>query len=436
MIKDSLQKNILNIITLFVICTSLLILQGFYTVLAVTNKEKTHEESKEEIIDDNQNNLKKLEKEERKYRDIINLKQKEQDIINAQIKKLDNETSKIQQIIKDNETEIKDLSSEIDRIKKEIQQKEDHISLQKTILKQFLREKYQNYSKDTEYFALLNISNDKSISHKDNISHATSSVGRFVKTIHDEQQELKEDQGKLENKSKRIEDAKYELEKRSDYLQGSKNYKRVLANQVNVEEGKYQTKLSKVLEEQLAIQQEINNLSTNQIGTFSLSDLPSKSEAGFEIPVKKPFVKSQDYGKTSFPYYKEGFHNGVDYVAQGSKSIIAAASGKIKATGNMGRRYGYGKWVAIDHGNGLITLYGHLSSIKVSRGEKVKQGETIGKEGNTGYVFPQPTKSCPACGTHLHFTVFPSSTFAVVESSSVSGVYMPTGATVNPEMYL
>lgn len=426
MIKERLQKNILNIITLSVICASLLLLQGLYVALAADNKEKTTEEEKKAVIEDKNDDLKKLEKKEKKYRNIINLKQKEQDIINAQVKKLESESHKVQKTIEENEAEIKDLSNEIDRTKKEIEQKEGHISLQKTVLSQFLREKYQNYSKDTEYFTLLNIANNKSTSHRDNISHATDSVGRFVKTIHTEQQKLKEDQEKLEDKSKRIEDAKHELEERNDYIEGSKNYKRVLASQVNVEEGKYQTKLSKVLEEQLAIQQEISNLSTNQIGTFSLSDLPSRSEADFELPIKKPFVITQGYGKTSFSsHYKGGVHNGIDYVAQGSQSILAVADGKVKATGNMGR-YGYGKWIAIDHGNGLVTLYGHFSSIKVDKGEKVKQGETIGKMGSTGF----------STGPHLHFSVFAKTTFAVVESSSVSGVYIPTGATVNPSMYL
>jgi len=304
----------------FVFCSSFVLFTNTNSVVAITEDTKTT------IIDDKQNDLKKLEKKEKKYRDIINLKQKEQSIINAQIKKLENESHTIKQKITANENEIENLSREIDRTKKEIKQKEAHISLQKTILKQFLREKYQNYSKDTEYFTLLNISNTQSASHKDSLSHATSSVGRFVKTIHDEQQRLKKDKEKLESKSKRIQDAKYELEKRGEHLQGTKNYKRVLASQVSVEKGKYQTKLSKVLQEQLAIQQEISSLSTSQIGTFSLSELPSRSEAGFEFPVKKPFVKTQGYGKTSFSsHYKGGVHNGIDFVVpcnnKGKKSL-------------------------------------------------------------------------------------------------------------------
>ena len=421
--KKLSQKRSLGITVLLIICAFLFLFQNSYIALATT---QTPEKQKEQIIDDKQKDLEKLEKKEKKIRDIINLKQKEQDIINAQIKKLDIENKKVQKTIKDNEIEIDNLSSEINRTKREIEQKEKHISLQKAILKKFLRERYQNYSKDTEYFTLLNLSNDKSILHRDNIIHATSSIGDFVKIVNDEQKKLEKDKQNLENKQKRIQDAKYELEKRNEYIQGSKNYKRALASQINAEKGKYQTKLSKVLEEQLAIQQEISSLSTSQIGTFSFSDLPSKNEAGFKFPVKKPFIKTQGYGKTSFSsHYKGGIHNGIDFVAQGSKNIIAPANGRVKAIGNMGK-YGYGNWVAIDHGNGLVTLYGHLSSVKVSRNTKIKQGETIGKMGSTGF----------STGPHLHFSVFVKTTFAVVESSKVSGVYIPTGATVNPEMYL
>jgi murein DD-endopeptidase MepM/ murein hydrolase activator NlpD len=416
------QKNKILIYILIFTYSSLTLMPNF----SVIHADQITDENKEEEIDDKKDELEKLEKKEKKYRNIINLKQKEQDVINAQIQKLENENYKISQTIEKNEEDIKKLSNDINRTKQEIEQKEKHISLQKKILKQFIREKYQNYSKESQQFTVLNIANQNKSSHGDNISHATQKVGEFVKTIHEEQQKLQKDKEKFEKKSKKIEDAKYELEQRSSYLEGSKNYKRVLASQVSVEEDKYQTKLSKVLEEQLSIQQEISNLATTQIGTFSLADLPSKKEADFEYPMKKPFKRTQDYGKTSFSgHYKGGMHNGIDLVAQGSQSILAPAKGKVKATGKMGR-YGYGNWVAIDHGNGLTTLYGHMSSVKVSRGDKLKQGKKIGTMGNTGF----------STGPHLHFSIFASSTFAVVESSSVKGVYIPTGATVNPDMYL
>ena len=56
---------------------------------------------------------------------------------------------------------------------------------------------------------------------------------------------------------------------------------------------------------------------------------------------------------------------------------------------------GYGNFVIIDHGNQLATAYGHQSSIAVSNGASVAQGQVIGYSGCTGYCF----------GPHLHFEV-------------------------------
>jgi murein DD-endopeptidase MepM/ murein hydrolase activator NlpD len=379
-------------------------------------------EKKDDLQDEYAENAKKIEK----TKDILNLKKKEREIINVQIKKLESETMQVKEEIKENEEEIENLAQEIERIKSEVAQKEGHIALQKKVLEKFLREKYQNYSPNTEYFTVLNIANINKHSHRDALSQASNEIGKFIKKIHNEQEELKKDQVTFEKKVTRIEDAKYELEQRNAYLKSSQDYKRVLAAEVAVEENKYQEKLSKLEKEQLEIQLEISRLSLDYIGNFSLKDLPDADDVDFDLPVKKPYVRTQNYGKTTFSHnYSTGTHNGIDFVAQGSQSIIAAGDGKVTATGNMGR-YGYGKWVAIDHKNGLVTLYGHLSSVSVSKGDKVDQGDTLGKMGNTGF----------STGPHVHFSVFAEKTFDVIESSSVSGVYIPTGATVNPDIYL
>ncbi len=88
-------------------------------------------------------------------------------------------------------------------------------------------------------------------------------------------------------------------------------------------------------------------------------------------------------------------HRGVDLgLCHGEdRTIVAAFPGKVKLVRNQGRRKGYGKYVIIDHGNGLTTLYAHLASWKVNIGDEVQAGDTIGIGGNTGRSF----------GAHLHF---------------------------------
>ena len=84
-------------------------------------------------------------------------------------------------------------------------------------------------------------------------------------------------------------------------------------------------------------------------------------------------------------------HPGIDIANSTGTPIKAAKSGTVIVAGwNAG---GYGNWVIIDHGGGFSTLYGHMSKIRVSQGQSVKQGERIGDMGSTGN----------STGPHLHF---------------------------------
>ncbi|MCQ2060343.1 MAG: peptidoglycan DD-metalloendopeptidase family protein [Fibrobacter sp.] len=88
-------------------------------------------------------------------------------------------------------------------------------------------------------------------------------------------------------------------------------------------------------------------------------------------------------------------HRGVDLgLCHGEdRTIVAAFAGTVKLIRNQGRRRGYGKYVILDHGNGLTTLYAHLASWQVKVGDELQAGDTIGVGGNTGRSF----------GAHLHF---------------------------------
>jgi murein DD-endopeptidase MepM/ murein hydrolase activator NlpD len=85
-------------------------------------------------------------------------------------------------------------------------------------------------------------------------------------------------------------------------------------------------------------------------------------------------------------------HTGVDIGAGYGSSIHAAAGGEVIFAGY---RRGYGNCVIVDHGGGVSTLYGHCSSLGVSNGQTVRQGEAIARVGSTGM----------STGPHLHFEV-------------------------------
>ncbi len=86
-------------------------------------------------------------------------------------------------------------------------------------------------------------------------------------------------------------------------------------------------------------------------------------------------------------------HNGVDIKAPFNSLVAAAADGTVTLAGWNG---GFGKCVIIDHANGLRTLYGHMNTILVKVGQKVKRNQFIGRVGTTGRT----------TGPHLHFTIW------------------------------
>ena len=92
---------------------------------------------------------------------------------------------------------------------------------------------------------------------------------------------------------------------------------------------------------------------------------------------------------------KHRMHRGVDLgLCHGeNRAIVAAFAGKVVKVRNQGRRKGYGRYVILDHGNGLTTLYAHLERWKVKVGDELQAGDTLGIGGNSGRSF----------GAHLHF---------------------------------
>ena len=91
------------------------------------------------------------------------------------------------------------------------------------------------------------------------------------------------------------------------------------------------------------------------------------------------------------------FHKGLDIAVAHGSDVRSAASGKVIFAGVKG---GYGNCVIISHGNGLDTLYGHLSAIVVKTNDVVKVNEVIAKSGNTGR----------STGPHLHYEVHKNNT--------------------------
>ncbi|MFT3707508.1 MAG: M23 family metallopeptidase [Archangium sp.] len=102
---------------------------------------------------------------------------------------------------------------------------------------------------------------------------------------------------------------------------------------------------------------------------------------------------TSDFGSRLDPYTSERvMHAGLDIAGPHGKEVVAPSDGTVVFAGLEG---GYGNVLVIDHGYGIKTRYGHLASIKVKAGERVKRGDIIAALGNTGR----------STGPHLHYEV-------------------------------
>jgi murein DD-endopeptidase MepM/ murein hydrolase activator NlpD len=114
------------------------------------------------------------------------------------------------------------------------------------------------------------------------------------------------------------------------------------------------------------------------------------------IPSRRPVGEARlgsPFGNRIDPFRKQpAFHSGVDFALRSGADVRAAAGGRVRFAGNRGA---YGKLVEVDHGNGLITRYAHLSKLMVRKGDVITPEQKIGAVGSTGR----------STGPHLHFEV-------------------------------
>ncbi len=110
------------------------------------------------------------------------------------------------------------------------------------------------------------------------------------------------------------------------------------------------------------------------------------------VPTKN-YTMTSSFGTRYDPFNgRPATHTGLDMAGAQGEPIYAAAAGRVV---RAGRFAGYGNCIDIDHGRGIITRYGHLSTIAVSEGDKVEMGQKIAGMGSTGR----------STGTHLHYEV-------------------------------
>lgn len=389
----------------------------FGLLLSTSSKDQTYGATD---CDSAKDKVECLEKERKDTQKLLDIKNQTQLTIKNQLSSIDAEQQKNQlELIKTSE-KVRTLAQQITDLERDINDKENLLKYQQVVLSGLIQSYYEYNQGGLLNIVLINQDFSDIFSQSDRIEQSSSRVSDVLRTIRETRAELQTEYDDLQQKKQKSDELKNELEDKNLNLQYNENRKQVLLGQTQADIAKYRELLAN-------IEDEINNLEEGLSSSVNMANLPPDKDGYFTWPVN-PHIQTQGYGKTSFAktsgMYKNNFHNGLDFGIS-YKNVFAARGGKVVGSGDNGK-YAYGRWIAIDHGDGLVTLYGHLSKKDVSRGEKVKEGQKIGVSGNTGN----------STGPHIHFSVFASESFKTVESSYVNGLMIPTGAPVNPKKYL
>lgn len=252
--------------------------------------------------------------------------------------------------------------------------------------------------------------------------------------VHDNIRQLEEEKTSLEDTKARTEKKKSQLVIEQSQLiteQGSlnavKKSQSELLSQTKAQESNYQKLIAQKKAAKQAFEAALIDLQSKLQYAIDPSKIPTAGKGILQWPMDKVRI-TQYFGNTEFAKsgaYNGKGHNGIDLAASIGTPLKAALSGTVAGTGNTDAVrgcYSFGKWVLINHNNGLSTMYAHLSQINVAKGQTVGTGSLIGYSGETGY----------ATGPHLHFGVYLTSATQIIQLGDATKSKTPCSNAIMP----
>ena len=217
---------------------------------------------------------------------------------------------------------------------------------------------------------------------------------RVIQDLQTLQAEIAEKKAGLEANKAALEAAKAELETQKKQLSAQRYEANKLVKEIDDNAAEYQATLKELEAEERRIEQQVKQMQKKLEEQMAAEGKKYNTNPGGYIwPVDSRYITSTVGGRNSPGGVGSTNHKGTDIGRVGYTSPVYAAKAGTVIIAQ--RSSSYGNYVVISHGVGNTTLYAHMSSIKVSVGTYVKQGQTIGITGSTGH----------STGPHLHFEV-------------------------------
>jgi len=351
-------------------------------------------------IDDRNSKIEVIEKEIEAFQKELSKVQAEKSSLENTIKALDISRNKFLSGIKLTESKIEATNLEIQKLSLEIGGKQSLIEQNTVALAGAIRKVQQLSSDSLVESMLLYDSVSELWNYLDRLEQFQKSLKESIDTLRELKTALTSNKLAIEESKKKLLSYKKDLSDQKQIVENNKAEKAALLSATKNRETTYQTLIRQKEENKAQFERELFELESQIQFELDPSRIPPSGKGILSWPLDSVYI-TQKFGKTidAKRLYTSGTHSGVDFRASVGTPVKSVLSGKVRATGDTDRacdNASYGKWVLIDHANGLSSLYAHFDIISVSPGQDVITGQRIGYSGNTGY----------STGPHLHLTIF------------------------------
>jgi len=397
----------------------------------------THAQSAKDIqekIDEKTDEIERLEREIKGYQSELTTLGAQKSSLAGEIKQLDLTKKKLNADISVTENKIDQTNLKIGSLSKDIVNKEDSISNNLQAIAEGIRSVNEFEHSTLVEVMLSDVDFASAWNDIDNTMTVREAVRDNIEELREVKTDLEVDRDATTKAKNELVALRTKLSDQKKIVEQNTAQKNKLLSQTQNSEANYQKILAAQVALKAAIEAEVENYEAQLKFVLNPSTLPSGRVLSW--PLDSIFVTS--------PYAPRwgGFHRGTDFRAAVGTPAKAMADGVILGVGNTDLtcpKASFGGWVAIKFDNGLSATYGHLSLVKVSKGQRVSRGQVVAYTGNTG----------SSTGPHLHVSLYaptdaegnPGVSVKTIPSKSCAGKTLTqpiaaTNAYLDPMVYL
>ncbi|MEI7451912.1 MAG: peptidoglycan DD-metalloendopeptidase family protein [Candidatus Falkowbacteria bacterium] len=349
--------------------------------------------SKQRIVD--------AQARQKQYSDLILQKESEKSDLSNQIDTLSAQIAQSQSEIDTVALQIDETNLEMKRTTIDIQNTNDQIEQEKNHIANLLKIMYKNDKVSTLEILLLNNSLADFINQVQYLDNTNEEIIKSVDGLKTDKDKLEQNEKLLVDKQAQLADLKKVMDEKKAILDSELSDKNYVLDNTNKSERQYQSLLAAARQENAQASADISKTEKQVRDKLnSLKNKPALNYSGFIWPVAKNYITTR-FHDPDYPFRKTlGEHPGWDIKAGQGSNLYAVSDGyvaRVKFDGS--KNYAY---IMIIYGDGLSSVYGHVSAVNVKADQYVTQGQVIGHSGGMpGSIGAGPFTT----GPHLHFEI-------------------------------